>query len=134
MTLRSIVTSEAASPLVKAAAADLQRLLREITGANFAVETGTGQRGVVLGTAMDFPAIRGPVSFQGGPFGREEYILRSRSDALYLIGATDLAVQDAVGSRAPGSEFEKKESHWLDCGALGLYGESSQTPVQEVSF
>ena len=45
----AIVTSEAASPLVKAAAADLQRLLREITGANSAVETGTGQRGIVLG-------------------------------------------------------------------------------------
>src|SRR5215207_1203024 len=43
----AIVTSEAASPLVKAAAGDLQRLLREITGANFAVETGSGQRGVL---------------------------------------------------------------------------------------
>jgi hypothetical protein len=45
---------------------------------------------------MDLPAIAEGVDFQGGPFGREEYILRSRSDALYLIGATDLAVQDAV--------------------------------------
>jgi alpha-glucuronidase len=92
----AIVTSKAASPLVKAAAADLQRLPRQITGANFAVETGSGQRGVVLGIAMDFPAIPVPVSFRGGPFGREEYILRSHSDALYLIGATDLAVQNAV--------------------------------------
>ena len=96
MTLRSIVSSEAASPLVKAAAADLQRLLRQITGANFAVETGSGQRGIVLGTTTDFPAVPIGVSFRGGPFGREEYILRSWSDAVAAFEKTHFAGEGAA--------------------------------------
>jgi hypothetical protein len=85
-----------ASPAVRAAAADLTRMLGRLSGAEFTVETGDGSRGIVVGRPADFTRLPFPTTFGAGPFEREDYLLRSTPGALYLLGASDLAVSHAV--------------------------------------
>ncbi len=91
-----VVLSPEAHDETHAAATDLTNMLRRITGASFEIEAGTGRRGIVLGTATDFDALPFPVAFGTGPLDRDDYRLRSGKTALHLIGATPLAVHNAV--------------------------------------
>ena len=85
-----------ASPAVRATAADLARMLGRLSGAEFAVESGDGSRGIVIGRPADFARLPFPATFGTGPFEREDYLLRSTPGALYLLGASDLAVSHAA--------------------------------------
>jgi len=92
-----IVLSDKASPRVQTAAAELAEYLGKITGAAFGVEKGDGATGIVVGVAADFPAIG--LSGQFDPtdlLRREEYILRSHDKGMWLVGASDQAVENAV--------------------------------------
>lgn len=93
----AVVVSPAASPRVKAAARVLAEQLQRITGAAFKVSEGDGSRGVAVGRAGDFPALRLNEALNGkGLAGREQYLLRSHALGLLIVGATDLAVEDGI--------------------------------------
>ncbi|MGV3534052.1 MAG: DUF4838 domain-containing protein [Chthoniobacteraceae bacterium] len=91
-----IIISEKASAGAKATAAELALSLKRITGAEFAVEAGDGSRGIVVGTAADFAKLPFATDFAPGSFNREAYLLRSKPEGVWLIGATDLAVSHAA--------------------------------------
>ena len=78
--LLPVVIGEKASASTKATAAELAGYLTKISGATFAVETGDGSRGLVLGVAADFGKLPVAAEFGAGPFEREDYVLRSAKD------------------------------------------------------
>ncbi len=92
----SIVVSKQASPRVRAAADVLASYLERISGAEFTVETGNDDRGIVVGTVAEFPQHADKRFRPDDPTGAEDYRLRSHSSGLLLIGASDLAVEHAV--------------------------------------
>ncbi len=91
-----VIVAVDASDAVKQTAAELADYLGRISGAPFTVGSGDGSRGIVIGRAADFSAIPFSVTFGSGPFQREDYLLRSGTEGLYLLGATDLAVSHAA--------------------------------------
>ncbi len=91
-----IVVGEKASASTKATAAELARFLGKISGAEFAVKTGDGSGGIVVGTAADFTKPPFSAEFGSGPFEREDYVLRSQPGALFLLGSSEVAVSDAA--------------------------------------
>ena len=92
-----VIVGERAGERVKTAAADLAAYLGRMAGCVFDVKTGKGKSGVVVGLPADFPEAALPTAFDPtDPWRREEYSLRSDNGALYLIGATEKAVEDAV--------------------------------------
>jgi hypothetical protein len=95
--LLPIVVSDTASTRVRAAANTLAQYLGKISGAAFEVRTGDGTAGIAVGTADDFPqlTVAKPL-LEPASTRREDYLLRSHDGGMYLIGTTDLAVEDAV--------------------------------------
>jgi len=92
-----VVISTTASPQTKELAQTLAGYLNKISGGTFVVQTGGGKSGLAVGTASDFPELPFKSTFDlTDPTVREDYILRSHGDGIYLIGATDLAVSHAV--------------------------------------
>lgn len=85
-----------ASPAVRATAAELAKMLGRLAGAEFAVETGDGSQGIVLGRPGDFTRLPFTAKYGTGPFDHEDYLLQSDRGALHLIGASDLAVSHAA--------------------------------------
>ncbi len=96
--LLPVVVGTRASQQTKALAAELADYLGRISGGAFKVETrgDGGAGGIVLGRPGDFDQLPFTVMFDAGPFGREDYLLRSGAGRLYLLGATDLAVSHAA--------------------------------------
>ena len=92
----AVVIGEKASASTRATAHELARYLSRIAAAEFPVETGEGSRGIVVGAASDFSKLPFKTEFGSGPFAREEYVLRSTSDGLWLVGASDLAASHAA--------------------------------------
>ena len=92
-----VVVTDGASERVKAAAHQLAAMLARITGARFAVTTGDGATGIAVGVAADFPALGLARALAVKAIAdREHYILRSHPAGIHVVGATDLAVEDAV--------------------------------------
>jgi len=92
-----IIISDNASGLTKANANKLADYLGKIAGAKFPVETGNGTRGIILGLASDFPALKLASTFNSTDIlKREEYLMRSHAEGLYVLGASDLAVQHGM--------------------------------------
>lgn len=85
-----------ASPAVRAVAAELAKMLGRLSGAEFTVETGDGSRGIVLGRPAEFTRLPFTAAFGSGPFEREDYLLRSTTGGLFLLGAGEGAVSHAV--------------------------------------
>jgi len=94
--LLSVIVSEKASPALRATAAEFAAMLGRFSGTEFKVENGDGSCGIVLGMPTDFAKLPFEIKFGPGPFEREDYLLRSQPNALYLLGATDLAVSHAT--------------------------------------
>ena len=95
--LLPVVTAGGASDRVREAAADLAEMLGKISGGTFEVATGEGASGIAVGTAADFPALALADALAVRTMAdRETYLLRSHSAGLHVIGATELAVEDAV--------------------------------------
>lgn len=93
----AIAVPALASPRVKAAARTLAEQLKRITGADFELATGDGASGLALGRVGDFPSLGLDASLDGrGLARREQYLLRSHEGGIVILGATDLAVEDAV--------------------------------------
>lgn len=95
--LMPIVVAQDASPRVRQAATILADYLGRISDTVFSVTPGDGVQGIVIGLPSDFPniPIKQDVSSKQIE-NREHYLLRSHSKGLYLIGATEIAVEDAV--------------------------------------
>ena len=92
-----IVVGEMASPRVRAAAEELGRQLQKISGAAFAIQAGDGAAGLAVGVATDFLQLPFKEELAVKDIGgRERYVLRSHPGGLYVIGATEVAVEDAV--------------------------------------
>lgn len=95
--LQPVSISSQTSPRVQQAARNLAEMLGKITGAPFTVVTNDGRRGLAVGRPADFPTLSLPLkSDPKDPALREDYLLRSHPDGLWLIGNTDLAVEHAV--------------------------------------
>jgi hypothetical protein len=97
-----VVTAEGASERTRAAASTLAEYLSRIAGAEFERTDSAGQTGLVVGLVRDFPELTGlPAvvrSREAVPqlTERENYLLRSHRRGLWVLGATELAVEDAV--------------------------------------
>ncbi len=92
-----VVIPEDASPDVEALGGELADYLEKISGAAFQVERGDGHSGIAVGSYTDFPELGFEGKFDSDDLmRRDEYIIRSHEDGLYLIGATDLAAQHAI--------------------------------------
>jgi hypothetical protein len=92
-----VVIAEDANVRVRSAAADLAAYLNDITEAEFQTRTGDGTTGIAVGLPADFPSLSLAESLEVKNIAdREAYILRSHKDGLYVIGATELAVEHAV--------------------------------------
>ncbi|MDD4267407.1 MAG: DUF4838 domain-containing protein [Thermoguttaceae bacterium] len=95
--LLPIVVGENASERTRAAAATLGAYLGRITGAALDVKTAADGRGIAVGLARDFP--ESPLAGRWSELKsteREDYLLRTAADGVYLLGATELAVEHAV--------------------------------------
>ncbi|MFP8781177.1 DUF4838 domain-containing protein [Hydrogenophaga sp. RWCD_12] len=92
-----IVVGADASAQTRANAQQLATLLGRMTGQRFDVTQGSGQEGIVLGTAASFAQLKTSVVFQPqSPLGREDYLIRSHAKGVWVIGATDLGAQNGM--------------------------------------
>jgi hypothetical protein len=92
-----IVVGVDASARVRDAAELFADLLSRISGAAFEVVEGDGLAGLAVGVPADFPQLDLGVAFTPESLdGREDYLLRSHCDGVWLVGATPLAAQHAV--------------------------------------
>lgn len=95
--LLAIVVAENTGVRVRDAATELAVYLGKISGAEFEVHTGDGQFGIAVGLEADFPVLDLGQVFRGKEIAdREAYILKSHKHGLYVIGATEVAVEHAV--------------------------------------
>ncbi len=95
--LKPIVIANRATDKTKNLAAELASYLERISGAKFEVKVSDGSSGLAVGIARDFPALKLADMFASDePFRKEEYLLRSHSKGVFLIGATEAAVEHAV--------------------------------------
>ena len=96
--LLPIVISGKASDATKAVAADLKKVLGQISGADFPIETGDGTSGIVVGSLRDFPipALNKALEIKHDVDGRGAYAIRTRPGKLLLLGATDLGASHAA--------------------------------------
>lgn len=95
--LLPIRTGENATTRVQAAASTLADVLSRISGAKFEVATGDGMTGIAVGVASDFPQLTEMKSLlDPKPAARERYRLKSHAKGIRIVGATDLAVENAV--------------------------------------
>ena len=92
-----VVISESASDRVKASAKTLADYLKRISQAEFPTRTKDADRGIFVGTSLDFPKSGLANHFRPTEITRrEEYLLKTDKRGLWLLGATDLAVEHAV--------------------------------------
>ncbi len=95
--LQRIVTAPSASPRVTAAAKALADYLGRIAQTRFEVVRGDGAGGIAVGVAGDFVAFGFAAQLDAPePAHREQYLLRSHTNGLWVVGTTDLAVEHAV--------------------------------------
>lgn len=86
-----------ASPRIRSIAQTLADYLQRISGAVFEVTTGDGKTGISIGVPADFPALELDRKLDARGFERrEQYLLKSHAAGLQVVGATELAVEDAV--------------------------------------
>ena len=95
--LFDIVVSAAASEGTRSTAAVLADYLGRMSGAKYEVREGDGRSGIALGLAEEFPSLTLNVDLDPtNATKREDYLLRSHSQGVWLIGAGDLALRDGV--------------------------------------
>ena len=96
--LQPIVISAKASEMTRAVAMELAEYLGRIASAKFAVQTGDGSQGIVLGTLADFPnaLLAKPLEIRNKYDGREAFAIRTEPKRLLLIGATELGMSHAA--------------------------------------
>lgn len=93
----SVVISSGASKRTEEVAKDLAEYLGRITGGEYEVKTGDGETGIAVGSYKDFPDLGLEDMFNPKDLTRrDEYVMRTHDEGVYLVGATDLAAQHAV--------------------------------------
>lgn len=95
---QTIIVPAKSSARVKMAADNLARYLSRMSGGEFPIEPGSGKTGIVVGRLNDFPQLVTDVRWDADKdvTQRENYLLRSHEKGVYILGATDLAVEHAV--------------------------------------
>jgi len=94
---QAIVIVDDASAAVRQSAVTLAEYLQRICGGEFQVISGDSSTGIAIGLPAQFPALGLTDAWlQPGPMDRERYLLRSHAQGLYVVGATELAVEHAV--------------------------------------
>lgn len=97
LALMPIVVSPTASDSVVSSANKLAHYLGQITNADFQIIRDNEAKGITVGVSTDFPDLALKDSFDSISVGeREAYVLKTHSTGVYIIGATELAVQHAV--------------------------------------
>jgi hypothetical protein len=95
--LHAIVVSNGASKRTHEVAKELSKYLGRITGGDFEIKEGDGTRGIALGNYKDFPKLELEDIFDPEDLTRrDEYLIRTHRNGVYLIGATDIAAQHAA--------------------------------------
>jgi hypothetical protein len=95
--LQQVVVAESATETTRTIAWELANYLGRITGAPFEVTVGDGTSGIAIGRFSDFPRLRLAHEWDSNNISRrEDYLLRSHSHGLYVIGATDIAETNAM--------------------------------------
>lgn len=95
-----IIIDDEAAEHVRESAAILADYLERISGAPFEIVEGDATAaGIILTTAATRPALVDQAGYELDPHGRftrEAYVLQSRGDRVYVIGASDMAVRYGV--------------------------------------
>ncbi len=95
--LHPVCVSTGASQRVRVAATNLAHYLARMTGTDFAVQEGNGRRGIAVGRPEEFPVLAASGVFRPDtPTGREDYLLRTHREGIWLLGATEQGVEHAV--------------------------------------
>jgi hypothetical protein len=95
--LQPVIIATNASAETKISATVLADYLGRMAATTFEIKTGDGASGIVVGRAEDFPGLKTDGRFEtADATKREDYLLRSHTKGVWLIGATDLAVRHAV--------------------------------------
>lgn len=94
--LLPMVIAENATAEVKALATELVAGLERITGAKFAVTT-KGKNGLFFGTDAEWPGkLPAPPAGRSAVLVRDDYLLRSEKDRVWIIGRTPVGLRNAV--------------------------------------
>jgi len=92
-----IVLSKNATQRTRQAAQTLAEYLGKIADAKFDVVTGDGTAGIAIGVARDFPALELPRDLHTkDPTRTEDYWLHTHAKGLYVLGASEQAVEHAI--------------------------------------
>jgi Domain of unknown function (DUF4838) len=94
--LLPIIVGKDASERTRQTAKTLAAYLAKISGAKFEIQAGDSSSGLVVGTAKDFPALARKQWDANDPTRSEDYLLHSHPHGVHVVGASDLAVEDAV--------------------------------------
>lgn len=95
--LAPIVISAQAREETMLLARDLAAGLHQITGGDFEIRTNDGSQGILVGTSEDWPDLLPPVEAGKSPkFAREDYVLRSEKEKLWIVGRTEVGLQSAI--------------------------------------
>jgi hypothetical protein len=92
-----VVVPREATPPIRQAAETLAAYLQKISGAEFDVVAGDGAVGIAVGRPEDFPQLPFDDRWDAAdPTQRENYLLRTHPEGIYVLGATEAAVEHAV--------------------------------------
>lgn len=95
--LLPVVVAKDAGPRLRKAAETLAEYLGKIAETSFSVQEGDGRHGIAVGLPGQFPTLKLQAKWQGPKITqREDYLLRSHPRGVYVLGATELAVEHAV--------------------------------------
>lgn len=94
----SVVVSPQSSEEVQTLAAELVDGLNKITGARFQLEKSHDfKQGIVIGTDVEWPGVLPlPEASLAPSLCREDYLLKTESGTLWLIGRTEIGAQNAI--------------------------------------
>jgi len=95
--LLPIVVSKEASQEIRDLAKELADGLGKISGGAFSISPEATPNGIIVGTSEEWPGYLPPPPAGISPLlTREDYLLKTETDKVLLIGRTPLAVQNAV--------------------------------------
>ena len=90
-----IIISSNANSQTRKLATTLSEYLLKISGASFTIKSGDSTQGIVLGTAVEFPSFANKFDLTSSE-KREDYLIQSHAGGVYLIGASELALNHAM--------------------------------------
>ncbi len=95
--LLPVVVAETASEKTKKTAQEFALYLNKITKSDFQITCKFTEKGIILGTMEDFPFLPYSDRFNAeDAFRKDQYIIKSHTNGLHIIGATDTGLQHAI--------------------------------------